>query len=593
VTYVSSLALALVVGTSIVVAPTPTPTCASPARPLPPAVAEPTPPVSSSDFVIEPTGRAPVDNDGLIPNPLTPTGARIGPPKACTVTFASAHGTTSATVNSWVSGHQDSIRAATVVCLAGVFTSPLHIWDKTSTALLELGPAPGAHATLDLGVANGGDVNSNEYWSGAGGLSIVDSRSVEIYGLTVENYTFAGEAQTPAGIYVTARSDTEVTNQAATPHLSACYWHGGSCGDIFIIGDTVRDITNTADQYPATKSACGDPDVDAYGIAVTGGGSHSSQELQHVVVEDDTVLGTRTGQSETVSFDGAVRDFLVAGNVIGNADNIGIDTTGWETGGAQANHGLVYDNTVYNVDTLTNAGYGQWDGRARRCLPTGEGAAGIYDDGATYIWVKDNTVWDSDQGINLDVETAGKTTSHLLVSGNFVRDSPGTSQGDPSYGPGSPGSVGESTVAGHDVYAMYIDAFGTGAAISDVYVVDNVFQNESQHYLTPQDGMPVVDIAGQWSGVDIWHNTIEGMGPADRYNPLLEVDQQPQSGSSDVIDCNDYGDLSTSASTVNGNFALPSTSFMTLAAWQSGNGYGWDAHSGVGHFSPACPAPSL
>ena len=38
-----------------------------------------------------------------------------------------------------------------------------------------------------------------------------------------------------------------------------------------------------------------------------------------------------------------------------------------------------------------------------------------------------------------------------------------------------------------DVYKrqLYIDAFGSGASITDVYVHDNTFQNESQYFLTP------------------------------------------------------------------------------------------------------------
>ena len=293
-----------------------------------------------------------------------------------------------------------------------------------------------------------------------------------------------------------------------------------------------------------------------------------------------------------MTFNGAIKDFLVAGNLVHDVDNIGIDTIGWETGGAQAGHGWVYRNTVYDVDTLSNAGYGRWDRATRRCAPLPEGAAGIYDDGASYIWVDGNTVWDTDQGIDLDVETPGKQTDHLLVSNNLVHDDAGTSMGDPSYGPG-PSGAARSTVAGHDVYALYVDAYGTGASIADVYVHDNVFQNQSQHYLDPHGGMPVVDLGGKWSGVEIWHNIIEGLGRADRYNPLLEVDQEPDPWPPDTIDCNDYADLSTSTQTVNGNFALPSSSFLTLAGWQAGNGHGWDAHSRVGGFSTACPRRSV
>ena len=147
-----------------------------------------------------------------------------------------------------------------------------------------------------------------------------------------------------------------------------------------------------------------------------------------------------------------------------------------------------------------------------------ENAAGLYDDGGSYIWFESNTVWNCDQGINLDVETRRKETDHLLVSDNTVHQDPGTSFGDPSQGTEPPGFAGTSTVAGHDPYALYIDAFGSGASITDVYVHDNTFQNQSQYFLTPADGMPVVDLGGIWSNVE-WHNTIEGMAASDGTTP--------------------------------------------------------------------------
>lgn len=556
-------------------------------------VAQPTPPVTAADFPIEPQGQAPVDGDGLIPNPTTPTGEPVAAPSSCTVTFASGSGSTSATINAWIATEENVITGDTVVCLSGTFSNPLHVWSKTSTALLEIAPAPGDSATFDLGTVQSADTNPNQYWSDTGGISIVDSRSVEIYGLTVENYTFDGTAQSPAGIYVTTRSDTQNINQNKVPHLSACFLNGGSCSDIYIIDNTVEDITNAADENDTTKADCNNPDVDAYGIAVIAGGTATSQKLQHVVVEGNTVTGTRTGQSETVTFNGALEDFLASGNVIDDADNIGLDTIGWETGKTQANHGYVFDNTVFDVDTESNAAYGRWNATTDTCGPLPENAAGLYDDGGSYIWFNSNTVWNCDQGINLDVETRKKETDHLLVSYNTVHQDPGTSTGDPSLGTEPPGFSGTSTVAGHDPYALYIDAFGSGASITDVYVHDNTFQNESQYFLTPADGMPVVDLGGIWSNVEIWHNTIEGMGASDLYNPLFEVDRKPKKGSVDTVDCNDYENLSTATDTVNGNFALPKQNWLTLAGWQAGNGYGWDADSEVGGFSANCPTQSI
>jgi len=554
------------------------------------AVTQPVPPVSASAFPIEPAGVVPVDGDGLIPNPATPTGAPIAAPSSCTVTFASASGATSASVNSWIAANENSLSGATVLCLSGVFTGPIQVWGKSSTALLEIAPAPGSSATLSLGTVAAADTNPNQFWADSGGLSIVDSRSVEVYGLTVRNYTWNGTGHSPAGIYVTVRSDTTSTNQAAIPHLSACFVGGGSCGDIYLIDNTVQDISNSADSNYSTKSVCGNGNVDAYGIAVIAAGSATSQPLQHLVIEGNTVTGTRTGQSETVTINGNVTDFLAANNVIGDDDNIGLDTIGWEVGASQANHGLIQGNTVYNIDTWSNAAYGKWTNGT--CAAQPENAAGIYDDGASYVWINDNTVWNTDQGINLDVETSGKETDHLLVSGNTVRNDPGTSASDPSTGTNPPGVSGTSTVAGHDPFAMYVDAFGRNASISDVYVHDNSFSNQSQFFLAPSFGMPVVDLGGIWSNVQIWHNTISGLGPSDQFNPLFEVDKQP-AGGTNVVDCNSYMNLSTSSTTVNGNFALPASSFLTLADWQAHNKHGWDTGSQVGGFSPNCPAQSI
>ncbi|HEY3733655.1 MAG TPA: hypothetical protein VGL63_07040 [Streptosporangiaceae bacterium] len=554
-------------------------------------VTQPAPPVTASSFPLEPAGTAPADGDGLIPNPQTPTGAPAGPPGSCTVTFDGGSGSPSDAVNAWITTHENTIASTTVICLTGTFTTPLHVWSKSSTALLEIAQEPGApQATFSLGKVQAADTNPNQFWSDSGGISIVDSRSVEIYGLTVRGYFWDGPQHSPAGIYVTVRSDTANPVQTKNPHLSACFLNGGSCSDIYIINNTVSGIANTADEVYNNQSVCGKGTIDGYGIAVIAAGSATSQPLQHLVIEGNTVTGTRTGQSETVTINGDVTDFLAADNVIHDADNIGLDTIGWETGTAQANHGYVDANTVYNVDTWSNAAYGKWNGTA--CVARQENAAGLYDDGASYIWINGNTLWNTDQGINLDVETAGKETDHLLVSDNTVYDDPGTSKSDPSTGTNPPGTGGTSTVAGHDPFALYIDAFGSKATITDVYVHDNTLQNQSQDYLTPSAGMPVIDLGGIWSNVQVWHNTISGRGATDRFNPLFEVDKQPAAGTN-TVDCNNYENLSTAANTVNGNFALPSNDWLTLAQWQANNKHGWDPDSEVGGFSASCPANSI
>jgi hypothetical protein len=553
-------------------------------------VSQPTPPITSASFPTEPNGTAPADHDGLIPNPATPTGSAIAPPPSCSVSFDTGSGATADTVNSWIATNEDSIATTTVVCLDGTFDSPLHVWNKTSAALLVIAPEPGASAVLNLSQVVAADTDPNQYWNDSGGMSIVDSRSVEIYGLTIENYTTNSASFSPAGIYVTARSDTQTVKQSVVPHLSACYLDGGSCSDIYLFDNTVQDITNSLDGVSTVPADCGNKKISAYGVAVIGGGSSTTEALQHVVIEGNTVTGTRTGQSETVTINGDVTDFVVADNTVHDVDNIGMDTIGWETGHSQANHGLLYDNTVYDVDTYANDAYGKWNGRS--CGPRPENAAGIYDDGGAYIWINDNVVWNTDQGINLDVETAGRHTNDILVSGNAVTNEPGTSTGDPSTGSEPPGVEGSSSVAGHDPYAFYVDAFGRNASITKVYVHDNVFANQSQYFLRPSDGMPVVDFGGRWSKVQLWHNTIEGFGTTDLYNPLLELDTLPL-GNSVIINCDEYENLTNASNSVNGNFAFPTKNWLTLGEWQAHNLHGWDTKSAVGSFDADCPPTSI
>jgi hypothetical protein len=545
-------------------------------------VTQPTPPVTAAAFAIEPRGTAPADGDGLIPNALTPTGQAPGPPSHCDRTFASAKGATSATVNAAIASAENSLTKPEVICLAGTFTRPIHIWGKYTSSLLTIAAEPGHAAALKLGAVQPSDVSPTDFdGSTAGGVSIADSRGVEIEGLNVSGYHATGEAYTPTGILVEVRGDAG--------HQSACFLHGdNACTDIYIVDDTVANIANTADENPHVKRYCNDSNVGAYGIAALSYGHEDAHALQHLVIEGDTVDHTRTGQSETVTVNGDITDFLEARDTVYDADNIGMDAIGWEQGTDQARHGLITGNTVANIDTWGNASYGHWTGTTCANLP--ENAAGIYDDGGSYVWIDHNTVWNSDQGIDLDVETPHRSTDHILVTSNTVLDQKGTALGSPSHGTNPPGVPGTSSVAGHAFEAFYVDAFGGGSTIRDVYAHGNTFRNESQYYgATSVQATPVVDIAGNWGSVMLWGNAVEGQGSSDRLNALFEVDNQPVASTAVSVDCNEYAALTASAST--GNFVRPDgTSYVTLAAWQKGNGHRWDAESTTDVAPSGCPA---
>jgi hypothetical protein len=552
------------------------------------------PPVSQTarQFALEPAGSRPVDNDGRIPAPSTPAGP------VCTITLTAPSNGSVASVQARINA--DVAAGASfkgdTICLSGTFRAPVHVRGKFSGAALTVAAAPGKSATFNLAgrPVHAGDEDPNAHDNGdVGVIEVADSRDVEIYGLTIENWSTSSAAFAPAGIYVTARSDSGGT-------VSACYTRSSDhvCGDIFLYDNTVRAIANNA-------AGCGNPNINAYGIAVKGFGQDATHVLQHVVVEGNTVTRTITGQSETVTINGDVTEFLVAANTIADVNNIGIDAIGWETSttaASQARDGLISGNHVSNVDTRLNlAGYGQRVGQS--CVPGDDQAGGLYIDGASYVWLDHNTVTNTNHGIELGAENPGGSPSeiadHLLVTDNVVSDSRGTGFGtasSPSY-------------AGH-AYAAFLVGGINGADVVDVYAHGNSFTNQSQFYTdgtsnpAVADTASVVNVDNRWQNVWMLGNTVAGGGTADKLNPVLMVNTgpigSPKVAPGVVVDCNRYNALSATPTPAGAdNFDTPA---MNTPGWGLFSDYrklnhlstaetgvtGWDADSAVGT-TPACP----
>lgn len=542
---------------------------------------QPTPPISARAFAFEHVGRTPRDGDGLIPNVRTPAGTRAGPVRPCDAIERAAAGATTTKVNSLIARVENTITRRYVICLEGVFRDPIRVWSKWTEALLVLEARPGSSAALRLGAVAPSEVDPNDHDGGVvGGVDLTDSRDVEVEGLSISGYHSNGPDYTPTGILATVRAGP-VRSGGKAPHESACFARSRdhACSGIYLIDDHISRIVNLADET-ASRKDCGNSNVGAYGIAVLSYGHNGARALQHVVVEGDTVDHTRTGQSETVTINGDVIDFLLAHDRVYDTDNIALDSIGWEEGTDQARHGVIADNVVADVDTYGNDSYGSFS--HGRCAQQQENAAGIYDDGGSYIWITGNTVAETDQGIEADVETPERVTDHILVTKNHVSDGAGTSLGDPSRGPNPAGIRGRSSVAGHAYDAFYVDAYGTGSVVEDVYAADNTFRNESQHYgATSVQTAPVVDVAGLYRTIVLWDNTVLGGGRTDRVNPLFEIDNRPRTRYPDIFNCTSYEDLSAESSGA-GNFVDPVSSFLSLSSWKAHNGHGYDSRSAVG-----------
>ena len=104
--------------------------------------------------------------------------------------------------------------------------------------------------------------------------------------------------------------------------------------------------------------------------------------------------------------------------------------------------------------------------------------------------------------------------------------------------------------------------------------------------------MPVADLGGIWSNVQIWHNTITGLGATDRYNPLFEVDKQPTEVPTSWT-ATTTGTCPRPVTRSTATSRCRSNDWLTLADWQAHNGHGWDADSAIGGFSATCPSGSI
>ncbi len=513
------------------------------------------PPVSASAFPLEAAGRPPVDNDRRIPAPATP------PRPVCSVTLTAPAGGAVTQVQQRIDADVAAGSGFTgdTICLSGIFRQPLHVRGKASQALLTIAAAPGTTATFDLSGRppqssdeDPSSVNPNEI----GAIEIGGSRDVELYGLTIEHWiSSAGATFVPAGIYVWERHDSGGT--------SPCFTTGDKvCSDIFLFNNTVTQVGNTTNVCSSSGV------INGYGIAIKSFGLDSNRqtathELQHLVIEGNTVTHTFTGQSETVAVDGNVAYFLVANNTISQVNNIGLDVIGWElssTSASQAREGLITANSISNVDNTTDLnGYGHLVNGV--CQPGDDAAAGLYVDGGSTLWLQGNTVTDTNHGIELGAENqvgpSGATADHLLVAGNTVSASRGTTYSGTSY-------------AGHAYDALIIDggAAGRSAFVDGAYVHGNRFTNASQFYNNhasvpfSKQQAAVVVLDNRWENVWLLGNTVSGGGSADVLNPILNVNTSasgtPTTAPGSVVDCNVYAGLSTTpAPSTADNFDTP------------------------------------
>src|SRR3974390_3262968 len=131
--------------------------------------------------------------------------------------------------------------------------------------------------------------------SGSQGLINISSQSyVTIEGFEIRNYQTSSASVVPAGI-----------------------WVSGAGSHIQILNNRIHNIVTTAETTG-----------NAFGVAIYG--TDSTTPLDTVTFTGNEVYALRTGNSESVTFNGNVTNFSILNNMVHDNDNIGIDAIGFE-----------------------------------------------------------------------------------------------------------------------------------------------------------------------------------------------------------------------------------------------------------------------
>jgi len=214
-------------------------------------------------------------------------------------------------------------------------------------------------------------------------IEIDSQRYITIEGFEITGYGSAESGHVPMGILVTGAAD-----------------------HIRLAGTFIHDMGTT---FPGRNGG------DAHGIGVFG--STADHPIDEVEIVGNELANLTLGSSEALVVNGNVKDFLIEGNRVHDANNIGIDVIGFEGTAPdptvdQARDGIVRGNTVWNIDSYGNPAYGQE-----------RSADGIYVDGGRDVVVEANVIHDVNIGIEVASEHGGRSTRNVTARNNLVYDS--------------------------------------------------------------------------------------------------------------------------------------------------------------------------
>lgn len=151
--------------------------------------------------------------------------------------------------------------------------------------------------------------------------------------------------------------------------------------------------------------------------------------VSNLTIEGCEVFDCECGSSESMVLNGNIDGFLIAGNIVHDNNNIGIDMIGFEELAKHPDentavnpyevdfvrNGICRDNVIYNISTEGNSEYLE-DGEYDPC------ADGIYVDGGRDIEIYNNFIFNCDIGLEVATEHSPEDNELFRVSGVHVHD---------------------------------------------------------------------------------------------------------------------------------------------------------------------------
>ena len=202
-------------------------------------------------------------------------------------------------------------------------------------------------------------------------------------------------------------------------------------------------------------------DKNAMGITVYG---TLAVPISDLVIDGNEIYDCEPAPSEALTLNGNVQNFTIRNNDVHDVDNIGIDMIGGETDiqpdpSKVARNGLVRGNRVARARSSYGGGF----------------AAGIYVDGGRDIVIENNSVTESDIGIEIGAENRGIVASGVVVRNNLIYDNDKAGLGFGGYASFT-GRVRDCVFTNNTLYKN--DTLGAGfGELWIQYAEDNVVRN--------------------------------------------------------------------------------------------------------------------